>query len=319
MHLSSKPLAAERMVGLDIGSQSVSASLIGFGMHKAITLEAAGNLPINISDNDASISKAIRKLWKQSGFASYTVCACLQSTSVIFKHFSKPDLTKTELKDSLQLDAEEVMQVPPDKMAIDIHLLSNSDENPAPKADSCEGFYVAALKSDVDRLLQILDQAGLFPAIIDVSCMAAANAFLRLNPLITEKPVCFACINSQHADIVILQNNECKYSRSVTAHGSDSTKTSDYMAEVIIEVIKQSHLVVGNDPISKIYLSGITSETGEIEKIYKIRTGLPVELWNPLDHIPISHHLEHIWRGKDKVETGMHLVRSLGLALRREG
>ena len=320
MHLTKRPLAAERMVGLDVGDHSVSASLLGFGLEGTITLKAAGIVPLKGGDSNAVIAEAIRRLWRESDFASYTVCAGLRSTAVLFKHFSKPELTKDELKASLRLDAEEAMQTPSDRLAMDVHLLSSSAVATDGKDESLDGFYVAVPKSDVDRLLEILDMASLFPAIIDISCMAAANAFLRFHKPAAEKEeksICLVCFEGHHADIIILQDDECKYVRALSAHGSNVHRTAAYMAEVLIEVIKHSHLAMGNDPVSKIYLSGVAEEPQEIEQLCRDGTGLPVEYWDPLEGMQLSHHLKNKWR--DKTWMGMHLVRSLGLALRREG
>jgi Tfp pilus assembly PilM family ATPase len=297
------------MVGLDIGDHGAAASLLGFGRGGKISLKAAGTVSFDMKASEREVAAAIRKLWKKSGFASYTVCAGIHSDSLLWKTFSYPDLTEDEVHAALQLDAEEYTQMPSDNLSMDVHLYDT-------EGDGCEGFYVAVPRHELTRLLHILDMAKLFPVIVDVSAMAVANLFMRFKMAdLCEDAVCVVCLEGHHADILVLREEECVYARSIAAHSAQMHNVSVYISEVLMEVIELSRLAMESTPVKAVYCLGNEADLEETMNATRQLTGLPVVYWDPLQDVKLTHHAKqhcHIVQ-----DAGGQLVGSLGLGLRR--
>lgn len=304
-----KERASERMVGLDIGEHGASASLLGFAGKGGLSLKAAGMVEYDEKATEKEIAAAIKKLWKQAGFGSYTVCAGMHPESLLWKAFSYPDLNEEDLKAALHLDAEEDMQLSSDELVMDVHIYSKD-------GDKWEGFYVAIRRSERDRLLRILDMARLFAVIVDVSLLGAANLFIRsCQAVLQEKTVCLVCLDGHHADILVLEADRLNYARSVAAHSASTHQTASYISESIREVIEHSQINDDTRPVGSVLFSGASVELEETVKTCQDLTGLPVEIWYPLDGVKLTRHARHSC--KDLVRGGGRLVTSMGMALRR--
>ncbi len=297
------------MVGLDIGDHGAAASLLGFGRGGKISVKAAGTVPFDVEAGEKEIAAAIRKLWKQGGFGSYTVCAGIHSDSLLWKTFSYPDLTEEELLAALRLDAEEYTQMSSESLAIDMHLYDTD-------GDGREGFYVSVPRAELTRLLSILDMAKLFPVIVDISAMAVANLFMRLNAdKLRDQAVCVACLEGHHADILVLREEECVYARSLAAHSTQTHKVSHYTSEALMEVIELSRLAMQSTPVKAVYCLGNEADLEETMEATRKLTGLPVLYWDPLQDVKLTRHARR--RCNILEDAGGQLVGSMGLGLRR--
>jgi Tfp pilus assembly PilM family ATPase len=309
MHISHKERATERMVGLDIGEHGASASLLGFGRGGSISLKAAGSVEFDMNANEREVAAAIRKLWKRGGFGSYTVCVGVHSPSMLWQTFSYPDLTDEELEAALHLNAEEYTQMSSDALVMDMHLYETD-------GGEREGFYVAVPRDELTRLTRIIEMANLFPVIVDVSAMAVANLFIRFHEEeLREDALCVVCFDGHHADILVLQDSECIYARSIAAHSTQIDTVSEYMSEALVEVIEQSRMAMSSDPVTAIYFSGNLARLDETMKATEELTGLPVTYWNPLENVKLTHHVKRSY--PDMSEGAGKLAGSLGLGLRR--
>jgi Tfp pilus assembly PilM family ATPase len=311
MHFSREEHTAERIVGLAFGEHSASASLLSFGSGESVKLKAAGTINFDPEFDVKQVSGAIRKLWKDNHFRTVTVCAGIQSSSLLFKTFSYPELSDGELAAAIRLDAEELLQAKQDSLCMDTHLYNTGKPER-------RGFYVAVPKQEVEKLRSILRAAGLFPVIVDLSSMAAANLFLKLKSDEAEgRTVCVACFDGHHTDIVVLSDGECTYMRSFAAHSTDTSHIYTYMLENLKEVVSYSEVALQGNRIETIYLAGDIPQSGSISADCRAETGISTKIWDPLSTMHISHRLASRWRHTG--EPGKGLVRSLGLALRRSG
>ena len=309
MHFRQKERASERMVGLDVGEHGASASLLGFERGGGVSLKVAGAVDFAEDASEKQIAAAIRTLWKQSGFASYTVCAGIHPQYLLWKSFSYPDLTDDELEAALHLDAEEYTQLSSDQLVMDMHVY-DTDE------DERVGFYVAVPRKELDRLVRILDMARLFPVIVDISTMALANLYMRFHEEdLRDTAVCVACFDGHHADILILQDRQCVYARSIAAHGSNVQRVAEYISESMLEVIEHSRMAINSVPVGRIEFAGESDDLDETMTVSGKLTGLPVNFWDPLDSLRVTRHVKRHWPA---VSGGANsLVNSLGLGLRR--
>jgi len=304
-----KERAYERVVGLDVGEHGASASLLGFTHGGDIKLKAAGLVEFGPRASEKEIASAVRSLWKQGRFGSYTVCAGIHPESLLWKPFSYPDLTDAELAAALHLDAEEDMQLSSDRLAMDTHLYRS-------KGGEREGFYVAMSRDELDRLIRILDMVKLFAVIVDVSIMAIANLFIRsYRGSMQDMFVCLAYFNGHHADILALKEYRIIYARSVAAHSTNAKQASKYFAESIMEVIERSRIEEESTPMNSIRFAGASPELEETAALCRELTGMPVEFWNPMEGMAVTRHAR---RHCSELANGSgKLVGSIGLALRR--
>ena len=161
----------ENIAGINIGDGVVSAARIVRRGRKKIMLTHAGWMEYAPDASDAEIVKVIRTLWKTIKMPTHTVCTGLQSRSLCLKYFKYPDLAPRELASALKLEAEETLQLPPEEIMMDWHLNRPASDPYTQLGEQLQGVLIAVGKEQVNRNLNLLKRAGLYPVIMDVGCM----------------------------------------------------------------------------------------------------------------------------------------------------
>ncbi len=307
----------EDVVGLDMSDGIVTATRVRIGRDGTLSLRNAGWVEVPAGVADREQAAAIRRLWRQSGMTSLTVCASFRGRSGTVRYFKYPALKRDELESALRLEAEETLQLPPAEIALDWHL------NPAgPAAASVtgsrpyEGLLVAAPRKDVDEFLALLRMAGLYPVTLDLGATAVCNLFCALHsePKATQE-VCLVHLTRQCADIAVLFEGRGIYARTVYARGKDWDASLDLLAEGIKEALKYYEFKLRRSPPGRIVLAGRMPARSGVDTWMQTATGVPVEMWDPLQQVvAASRRVKHLLTRAGQLPP---MAISMGLALRR--
>src|SRR5262252_1496135 len=156
-------------LGLDIGSSSVKLVQLKEAK-RGFLLEAFGVAPLPpeaIVDgalmNSTAIVAAIRGLVGQYKLKNREAAIGVSGHSVIIKKISMPKMTREELEESIQWEAEQYIPFDVKDVNIDTQILN-------PEADDATGqmdvLLVAAKKDMINDYTTVVSEAGLVPAVV---------------------------------------------------------------------------------------------------------------------------------------------------------
>lgn len=285
MALERAVAAGEDVAGINIGDGFVSVARVVRRRKGRVLLTHAGWADYAADAPEEEIVQTIKTLWKKCRIPTRTVCSGLNARSLCLKYFKYPDLTQRELHSALKLEAEESLQLPPNEIMLDWHL-NNPPGDPQDIEDksSHQGVLVAVARNRVDRHMQRLQKAGLYPVVLDVGCMALSNLYLTLRSanIGSENAVCVVNLSRFNADIAILFGERYIYPRTIFSRSAEWSGKVQYLIENISDALLYYHVKVDNTPITNLVLTGFVPEDPEFVEQIHDSVGLPTEVWNPL-------------------------------------
>lgn len=175
----SKPI-----LGLDIGSHSIKAVLLGKGK-SGLVLQSVGlvNLPPeaiiegSVQEPEVVVS-AIKNVLKSLKVKVKNTCTSISGYSVIIKKISLPTSTEEELAENIEVEAEQFIPFDISDVNIAFQILGQKIEDD----QQMEVILVAAKKDVIESYIGILTDSGLKPTIIDVDAFALENVFQHSYP-----------------------------------------------------------------------------------------------------------------------------------------
>ena len=169
---------ASACVGLDIGSSAIKAvvldqsrrgtRLVHFGIeylpHGAIVDGAVMDRP--------TVVEAIARLKAALGLGSRPVATAISGHSVIVKKIQMPAMGREQIADRIPSEAEQHIPFKRDEVDLD-YQATPSKSDPA----QLDIILVAAKKEMISDYLQVIRDAKLNPAVLDVAAFSVQNAF----------------------------------------------------------------------------------------------------------------------------------------------
>lgn len=307
----------ENIAGINIGDGFVSVARIVRRGRKKILLTHAGWMEYASDASDEDIIQVIRKLWKSTRMPTRTVCAGIHTHSLCLKFFKYPDLAPRELISALQLEAEETLQLPPDEITLDWHVNRPRNDPYTQQGEQMQGVLVAMEKKQVNRQLNLLKKAGLYPVVMDVGSTSLCNLYLALRgeKVNAENAVCVVNLSRYNADISILYNDHYIYPRTIISRSAEWVSKVQYLIENISDALLYYHVKVDKTPVTQLVLTGFVPDDSEFVGQIHDTIGLPTEVWSPLrdDNFIMAHGVKS---SKKYDITNPLMTTSLGLGLR---
>jgi Tfp pilus assembly PilM family ATPase len=310
-----RPHNCEELAAIDIADGHICIAHVTLNHGNEITLQHAGSADYSKQESDAELAKKIQKLWKKCEIPTHMATTCLHTRSLSIKHFKYTGLTHDDLKTALQLEAEDAMQLPPEKIAHDWHLNPPQD---TPDNPTTSGILISAPSLKIKRLIKTLRSAGIYPAIIDTGPTAISNLYLQFNgELPADESLAIINVADYHADICILYEGSNLYPRSICSQSGPWKQNSDYLVETLQDALLYYHVKVCKNPITRILVTGDIPEQTDLLEAIENSTQISTRFWNPLDDPKMTiaktcHKQEHLTINQSLMAT------CLGLALRRE-
>lgn len=346
----------KNVVGLDIGSSAIKViqlretkkglQLLNFGM--------APLPPEAIVDgalmNSSAIVDTILELYARTRIKNKDVAIGIAGHSVIIKKISLPSMTREELEDSIQWEAEQYIPFDINDVNIDANILNPS----AGDGGHMDVLLVAAKKEIVNDYTAVVTEAGLNPVIVDVDSFAVQNQFERNYELSREESIVLVNVGASVTSINILGRGVSSFTRDITMGGAQFTEEIQKQLGVSYEEAEALKLggelgresdslvpqevervIVGvaenlageiqrsldfyaattaETSLSRVYLSGGTSKIPALCRIIGQRTGITVEVMNPFEKIeydPKAFHPDYMR------EVAPMAAVAVGLGLRR--
>ncbi len=298
--------------------------------------------------NSGAISDAIREAIDNAKIKTKHAAAAVCGHSVIVKKVSLPTMTRAELDEQIRWEAEQYIPFDVNEVNLDFQILDSGGTE-----GQMDVLLVAAKKDLIDDYVQVITESGLIPAVIDVAAFAVENAYESNYETNPSEAVALVNIGAQVVNINIVSDGAPAFTRDITTAGNQYTeeiqkaltvsfeeaerlklggKHSDDSTEVVPQEVEQamrtvSDTVIGeisrsldffaattaDSRIERVYLSGGSSRVAGFASAFHERTGLAVELLNPLAKMAPSSKFDR----ELLEELAPSLGVSVGLAMRR--
>jgi type IV pilus assembly protein PilM len=298
--------------------------------------------------NSGAIVDTIAEAMDAGRFKTKEVAVAVSGHSVIVKKVSLPSMSREELEDQIQWEAEQYIPFDVNEVHLDFQILDTSEAD-----GQMDVLLVAAKKDLVDDYVQVITEAGLTPTAIDVAAFAVENAFENNYEAPGDEVIGLVNIGAQVVNINIVEKGIPAFTRDITTGGNQYTEEiqkalavsfeeaerlklggsgPDQDQEVVPQEVEHAvravtDIVIGEiarsldfytatsseSRISKVLLSGGGSKIVGLSAAFADRTGLEVELMNPLSRMLPSPGFD----AETLAEIAPSLSVGVGLATRR--
>lgn len=347
---------AKGLIGLDIGSSSIKVinlkkskkgyELVNFGI--------APLPPHTIVDralmNSGAVVDAIRRLVGSQMIKTKECAISISGHSVIIKKISLPQMTKAELENSIQWEAEQYIPFDINDVNVDVQILNPTGS----EQGQMDVLLVAGKKDMIYDYAAVVSEAGLTPVVVDVDAFAVENAFEMNYTLPPGETIALVNIGAAVTNIVVVADRMTTFTRDVTIGGNQFTE--EIQKQLNLSYEEAEDLKLGGEPgvdadsvipqeverviqevseslaseirrsleffsatnqdsiISRLYLCGGTAKITTLHKILESRTGVSVEMFDPFRNIRINEKIFDV--GFIRSVAPMAAV-AVGLGLRR--
>ena len=298
--------------------------------------------------NSSAITDSIREAIENAKITTKSVAAAVSGHSVIVKRVNLPVMTRDELDEQIRWEAEQYIPFDVNEVNLDFQILDSAEDE-----GHMEVLLVAAKKDLIDDYVQVITEAGLNPVAIDVAAFAVENAYEGNYDAGSGDTIALVNIGAQVVNINIISGGVPCFTRDITTAGNQYTeeiqkalsvsfdeaeriKTGGAAGEESQEVVPQeveqairsvTETVVGEiartldfftataaeSRIGKVYLSGGAARLAGFATAFEERTGLEVEVMNPLSRMLPSKGFDQDYL--DEVAPSLSV--SVGLAMRK--
>jgi type IV pilus assembly protein PilM len=177
-----KAIFRRQLIGLDIGVSGVKAVELSGSSGMRLMAYNRVPLPWNTISPDGEVKNrntlivAIKKLFEAKGFSSRRVAVGAFGNSIMTKKISVPRMSTSELSEQLYWEAEQYIPFNINEVNLDFAILDSSGGGTS-GTPNMDVLLVAAKKDYVQSLLQLVEDAGLVPEVVDCQAFALGNAF----------------------------------------------------------------------------------------------------------------------------------------------
>ncbi|MFA5736638.1 MAG: type IV pilus assembly protein PilM [Candidatus Paceibacterota bacterium] len=208
------------VVGLDVSDRSIK--YIELSSNGQIGIKRYGEklMPVGVIEegrikNKTEAIKVLTELKKELGLNH--IFASLPEDEAFIARMKMPAMKKSELRDSIELQLEEYIPLPPDQCIFDFEIISKIGEVEKKGAD----VSVSVLpKSIVEDYLEIFTQAGLEPLSFEIEAQAIARALIKKGDSGTSMIV---DIGKIHTGFSIAQADRVIFTSTIGLGGSNIT------------------------------------------------------------------------------------------------
>ena len=354
MGLSLPFFKRNELLGLDLGSNSVKLVQLSGGKHKwqLVKLGIAYLPPEAIVDgsiiDSMTVADTIRELVREQGVSVKSVASALTGHSVIIKKVSLPVMTEDDLAESIQWEAEQYIPFPVSDVNIDFQILGEAAE----VSGQMDVMLVAVKKDVINDYVNVIKDAGLEPAVIDVDSFALENMLESNYNLEPNENVAIVNVGASITVLSILVGGITVFTRAIPMGGNqfaeeiqkdlnisfkdaESVKIGQAVDGVdgalvepimvrladklAVEIKRSVEFFLGGSAghyVNKIFLSGGASRAQGLSDTIQGRTAIPVEMINPFQNITCNEKNFDADYLKDMAPS---FAVGMGLAMRQAG
>jgi type IV pilus assembly protein PilM len=220
-------LKAKETLGIDLGSTSIKvvqlngARVVRWAYKELDPKEAAPETAVQ--DRMNSLRQLLGEFLQQDARMPKTGSISVSGNSVIVRYVKLPKLTRAELEQTIQFEAEPYIPFAIPEVNMGFHILGDTVEDGQAKMET---VLVAAKKELIDQRLEVLTSLGLRPIVVDVDAFTLENAYELGHPA-SEIPETVLLINigASVTTMIIMENGLSRVVRDVFIAGNNINKS----------------------------------------------------------------------------------------------
>lgn len=221
-------MAGRNAVGVDIGTSGVRAAELSAG-RGGFVLERFGQvaLPIGaVRDGEVvdvdTVSAALKQLWSSARFSTKKVVLGVANQRVIVRQVDLPWLPPSEMRQSLAFQVQDYIPIPVDQAVLDFHPLEEFTNEAGGRM--LRMLLVAADRDMVNGALRAVQQAGLIPAMVDLTPFALLRSLTPAAVRGDESHAdAYVNVGASITNIVVHQGGVPRFVRILVMGGNDVT------------------------------------------------------------------------------------------------
>lgn len=342
-------------VALDIGSSAIK--MVEASVDKnAYRLQNLGVVPLaenavqnNMVVDTRSVVEAVRQLIGEYGVKAKRVILAVPGRAVIMKKVQMPKQGEAELEANIEFEAQNVIPENLENVNLDHQVLSSLEDS-----NKMEVLLVAVKKEIVNSYTEVIAEAGLEAAVVDVDYFALENMFeANYANEAMRGVVGLIHIGAQNTSISLLQDGVSTFTGDLSIGGTyftESLSSQTGLSLLAAENFKVTGIAEGNraldlatllrstaaelaeeirrtvslygavpsddgDGLKMIFLSGGGAKLLGLRAILEERMGVPVRLSEPFRRFTVAKNVDR----ENLLESAPSFAVAAGLSLRRPG
>ncbi len=219
-------LRAKDSLGIDIGSSSIK--IVQISGRKVIrwaykALDASDpSTETQGADRANALTQLLTEFLSENKKAPKTGVISVSGNSVIVRYVKLPKLSRADLEQTIQFEAEPYIPFAIPEVNISFHILGDIVEDGQTKMET---VLVAAKKELIDQRLGVLNAAGIRPVAVDVDAFALESAYGLVHPATEQETVLLINIGANVTSMIIMENGLSKVVRDVFIAGNTINKS----------------------------------------------------------------------------------------------
>jgi len=170
-------LGRERAVGLDVGSGSIKALMLGRRRSEVVILGRAV-VPVEAGEDSLQLGQAIHAALAEAGADGAPVIAAIGGPDIVIRQVALPPVPASRILPALELQHRELGLLPPGDAVTDAQVLRKSKDGV-----SDEALSVSVSRARIEERMRLLQQAGVSVRTLDVEPLALLNGAIHLTGL----------------------------------------------------------------------------------------------------------------------------------------
>ncbi len=193
--------------GLDIGSGLIKLVVVDHSRPEPEVVQVATSplVPDAIFDGEVMVpvlvAETIQSLVRSVGLKSKQVVAAVGGHDVIIKRIQMDRMSRDDAREVIRWEAEQHVPFDMENVQLDFQIL-----DPEGSGAQMSVLLVAAKRELIDNRMNLLADAGLSPAVIDVDAFALYNAFERSYPDAVDGLVALVNIGHETTNLNLLDD-----------------------------------------------------------------------------------------------------------------
>jgi type IV pilus assembly protein PilM len=340
-------------VAFDIGSSSVKMveAVVDKGGCRLLNV---GVLPLpqgavqnNMVVEGRLVAEAIRKLIQQNGVKSSKVISAVPGRAVIIKKLQMPRQEEDELEANVEFEANKLVPENLENVNLDYQVLGYLEGG-----NKMEVLLVAVKKEIVNSFTDVIEAAGLTPAIMDVDYFAMESMYeTNYEPQAAGEVIGLIHVGARYTSINVLSNGISTFTGDLPVGGEEFTDTlrratqisgeqaetfkvtgllegkkgsdlesllrsaSESLAEDVRRTLTLYGAIASEEGIRRIYLSGGGAKVVGLTSVMEEKLGVPVQMAEPFRNFRSSKNVDET----SLADLAPLLGVAVGLAIRRPG
>lgn len=243
------PKRKQEVIGIDIGSYAIKLvylkksagkwSLIRWGM-----IPYGEDIPLDtaLADRSPQAVTALQTYLKTADFPVKKAATSISGNSVIVRYVKMARMPAEELLKSLKFEAEPYIPFNIEDVNLSFSILGDVVEEGQPQMET---VLVAAKKESVDLRVDLLKEAGLQPAILDIDAFAIENVYEQIAPPPQTDTVLVMNLGASLTNMSIIEKGLSKVVRDVFIGGNSFTKALQRQFQCDVKTAEQKKFTYG--------------------------------------------------------------------------